>query len=173
MDFDAAFAQHHAPLFRYLHRLLGDADAAADLTQEAFVRLLENPLPDDEVRPWLFTVATNLARDLARARSRRRRLLQEEGESEGVVPHRPPGPDEETARRRRIEQVRAALDRLSERDREILLMREEGFRYAEIADVIGVASTSVGTLLARALRRFQAAYEETAGAAGRTTDEEG
>ncbi len=171
MDFDAAFAEHHAPLFRYLHRLLGDEDAAADLTQEAFVRLLEHPLPNDEVRPWLFTVATNLARDLGRMRSRRRRLLQEQGGSESLRPHRPPDPDEETVRRRRIAEARAALDRLSERDREILLMREEGFRYAEIAEVIGVASTSVGTLLARALRRFQAAYEEVAEAAGRTTDE--
>lgn len=175
MDFDAAFARHHAALFRYLHRLVGDADAAADLTQEAFVRLLENPLPDEEVRPWLFTVGTNLARDLARTRTRRRRLLEERGAESAVRPAHPEAPDEMVERNRRLRVARQALARMSDRDREILLMREEGFRYAEIAEVIGVAPTSVGTLLARALRRFAAAYEEVAGAArtgAATMDEE-
>lgn len=166
MDFEAAFAEHHAPLFRYLHRLLGDVEAAADLTQETFVRLLEHPLPDDEIRPWLFTVGTNLARDLARSRSRRRRLREERGEIDALRPNGPPAPDEALERRRRVQAVRLALDRISERDREILLMREEGFRYAEIAEVIGVSPTSIGTLLARALRRFAAALEETAGMTG-------
>jgi RNA polymerase sigma-70 factor (ECF subfamily) len=41
----------------------------------------------------------------------------------------------------------------------MLLMREEGFRYAEIAEAVGVAPGSVGTLLARALRRFSTALE--------------
>lgn len=176
MDFDAAFARHHAALFRYLHRLLGDADVAADLAQETFVRLLNHPLPDEEVRPWLFTVGTNLARDVARMRSRRRRLLEKRGEDDALRPARPVAPDERLERRRKIEAVHAALERIAERDREILLMREEGFRYAEIAEVIGVAPTSVGTLLARALQRFAAAYEEgeeaeTAGES--TTNEDG
>jgi RNA polymerase sigma-70 factor (ECF subfamily) len=56
--------------------------------------------------------------------------------------------------------LRAALAELAPRDREILLMREEGFRYAEIAEVVGVAPSSVGTLLARALRRFSTVYRE-------------
>ena len=47
---------------------------------------------------------------------------------------------------------------LSERDRQILLMREEGFRYEEIAKSIDVAPGSVGTLIARALKRFASAY---------------
>jgi DNA-directed RNA polymerase specialized sigma24 family protein len=41
----------------------------------------------------------------------------------------------------------------------LLLMREEGFKYEEIAGVIGVAPASVGTLIARALRRFAELYE--------------
>jgi DNA-directed RNA polymerase specialized sigma24 family protein len=40
----------------------------------------------------------------------------------------------------------------------MLLMREEGFRYKEIAAAVGVRSTSVGALVARALKRFSAAY---------------
>lgn len=153
MDVDALFHRLYPPLHRYLHRLTGDADVAEDVAQEAFVRLLQQSLPDDEARPWLFTVATNLVRDRARKRSRHRRL------SVSVPrPSPPTRPDDETERGERVKRVREVLAGLSERDRQLLLMREEGFKYDEIAEAIGVAPGSVGTLLARALRRFQKAY---------------
>ncbi len=58
-----------------------------------------------------------------------------------------------------IAAVRRALDALNQRDREMLLMKHEGFSYREIAAAVDVAATSVGTLLARAEARFAAAYE--------------
>ncbi|MGH7506045.1 MAG: sigma factor-like helix-turn-helix DNA-binding protein, partial [Longimicrobiales bacterium] len=67
-------------------------------------------------------------------------------------------PDEDVDRSERIAAVRAVLERLPERDRQLLLMREEGFKYEEIANVVGVAPASVGTLIARALRRFVEVY---------------
>lgn len=163
MDFEATFERHHPALFRYLHRLVGDPDVAEDIAQEAFLRLLDHPLPEDEARPWLFTVATNLVRDRARMRKRRRRLLEEEKGT--VEPSAPDPPDTRVERVERIQTVRRALERVGERDRELLLMRQEGFRYKEIAEAVGVAPTSVGTLLARALRRFEAAFREVSGEA--------
>lgn len=154
MDVDALFERLYPSLFRYLHRLTGDADVAEDIAQEAFVRLLRQPLPEEEVRPWLFTVAVNLVRDGARKNERRHRLL-------GIAPEmgsRPPPPDERVERSEQIEAVRSVLERMPERDRQLLLMREEGFRYEEIAAAVGVAPASVGTLIARALRRFAALY---------------
>ena len=156
MDFEAIFAKLYPSLFRYLNRLTGDPDVSADIAQEAFVRLLERPLPEADARRWLFTVATNLVRDWARAGERRRRLLRDS--YRGPAP--PTRPDEDAERSETIAAVRATLAQLAPRDREILLMREEGFRYAEIAEVVGVAPGSVGTLLARALRRFAAVYGE-------------
>ncbi len=166
MDFEAIFAKLYPSLFRYLNRLTGDPDVAADIAQEAFVRLLQRPLPEADARRWLFTVGTNLVRDWARAGERQRRLLKDS--YRGPTP--PVMPDESAERSQRIAAVRAALAQIAPRDREILLMREEGFRYAEIADVVGVAPGSVGTLLARALRRFAIAYGEQAvgGASGET-----
>lgn len=155
MDYEAAFHDHHGALFRYVNRLVGDADLAADVVQESFVRLLSHPLPDDEVRGWLFTVATNLVRDDARMRVRRQRLLAEHYPR----PEGGEGPEERVIRRERVAVVREALNELAPRDREMLLMRQEGFRYSEIAEVIGVAPGSVGTLLARALRRFEKALD--------------
>ena len=159
MDFDAAFDSNYEALFRYVQRLVGDSDLASDVVQESFVRLLDNPLPDDEVRRWLFTVATNLVRDDARMRSRRQRLLVERYDSSDLAGEPGEVPDMAAARSEKIAAARAALEQLSDRDRQMLLMREEGFRYAEIADVIGVAPGSVGTLLARALRRFADALD--------------
>lgn len=159
MDFEAAFNSHYESLFRYVQRLVGDPDLASDVVQESFVRLLDNPLPDDEVRRWLFTVATNLVRDDARMKTRRQRLLVERYESSDLAGDPVEVPDRAAARSERIAAARAALEQLAERDRRMLLMREEGFRYAEIAEVIGVAPGSVGTLLARALRRFEEALD--------------
>lgn len=155
MDFDSVFATLYPSLFRYLHRLTGDEDVAEDIAQEAFVRLLKQSLPETEVRPWLFTVAMNLVRDQARKSERRRRLLT----AAPPLVTRPDLPDEDMERTQRIGVVRDVLGQLPERDRQLLLMREEGFKYDEIATVIGVAPASVGTLIARALRKFVSAYE--------------
>ncbi|MGH7446662.1 MAG: sigma-70 family RNA polymerase sigma factor [Longimicrobiales bacterium] len=155
MDFDAVFAKLYPSLFRYLQRLTGDEDVAEDIAQESFVRLLRQSLPEDEIRPWLFTVAMNLVRDRARKSERRQRLLI----SAPNLVTRAPLPDEDAERTERIASVREVLARLPERDRQLLLMREEGFKYDEIAVVVGVAPASVGTLIARALKKFVAEFE--------------
>jgi RNA polymerase sigma-70 factor (ECF subfamily) len=154
VDFQSAYRDLYPSLFRYVHRFTGDADVAEDIVQEAFLRLLDQDLPHEEVRPWIFVVATNLARDRARKRERRRRLLAARRPSPAVLT----SPHDEMERAERIAAVRAALGELSDRDRQMLLMREEGFRYAEIAEMLGVRPTSVGALVARALKRFIAAY---------------
>jgi RNA polymerase sigma-70 factor (ECF subfamily) len=155
VDFDSLFRRLYPPLFRYLQRLTGDPDQADDLAQEAFTRLLRQPLPEREAKPWLFTVATNLVRDDARKKSRRERLLTVHGP---VLPSPEAAADEVLERNERIEEVRRALAGLRPRDRQLLLMREEGFTYEEMAQAVGVAPSSVGTLLARALKRFMEVY---------------
>jgi RNA polymerase sigma-70 factor, ECF subfamily len=155
VDFDTQFQKLYPSLFRYLHRLTGDADVAEDIAQEAFVRLLRQSLPEGEIRPWLFTVAMNLVRDHARKTERRQRLLT----SAPTLVTPSALPDENVERTERVARVRQALERLPMRDRQLLLMREEGFRYEEIAAVIGVAPASVGTLIARALKRFADVYQ--------------
>ena len=159
-SFNRLYGELQPPLLRYLSRLTNDADVAEDVAQEAFMRLLQRPdLSDQAARLWLFTVATNLVRDRGRASSRHQRIL---AGGPVPVPTAEPLPDEAAERAEKVARVRAALDRLSARDRQILLMREEGFRYEEIARTIDVAASSVGTLIARALRRFSSAYRNEA-----------
>lgn len=140
-------------LVRYLARYTGDPDLAEDLTQEAFVRLDERPpAKDTSLRGWLFTVATNLARDHGRV-ERGRRLLLATARHRVPVAWQPPDPATLAERADLRVRVRAALATLSEKERTALLLREEGFSHREIAEAVDTTTKSVGTLLARALAK--------------------
>src|SRR4051812_11439991 len=156
-DVDRLFREYHDPLVRYLTRRLGDRDWAEEIAQETFVRALRQPELTNE-RAWLFTVATNMVRDEARKDARRRRhleLLREEAKASSVV--EPEITQLERAQERAL--ARRAIDALTERDREALLMREEGLDYHEIAAALELSLASVGTTLARARRRLMDAYD--------------
>ncbi len=137
--------------------MTGDRDTAEDTAQEALVRLYQNEVtgPEPAIRAWLFKTATHLIRDRYRVDENRRRLLAENP----VTPSRLDTPDEAFQRQERTELARSALDTLADRDREMLLLRYEGFSYKEIAEAVEVAATSVGTLLARAEKRFVEAMD--------------
>lgn len=155
-DWAAVYRRTYQELFRFLCRTVWDEDRARDLAQEAFARALgrdpENP------RAWVFRVAKNLARDEARLVVRRKRHLKLlKGEAE--VGEGGSRPDEEYERRQKAEALREALDALSERDREVILLWDAGLSYAEIAAQTGLAKGAVGTTLARAKKRLVAAHE--------------
>jgi RNA polymerase sigma factor (sigma-70 family) len=162
-DAERLFVDHHAAIHRYLVRLTGDADAAADAAQEAFVRLIERPPAGPASRAWLYAVATNAVFGGARTRGRRERLLAA-APIDAPVPDESPRPDSYAEGNERRTHVGAALASLVERDRTALLMREEGFSHREIADALGTTTGSVGTVIARALHRFAAALPFSADA---------
>jgi RNA polymerase sigma-70 factor, ECF subfamily len=78
--FSAVVSAHHDEIFRYLRRAIGPAGDAEDLSQETFLRAYRAyaTLPKDaNVRAWLFSIATNLAKNYFRAETRRRRAYGE------------------------------------------------------------------------------------------------
>lgn len=152
------FVTYHATLVRYLTRRLGDRDWAEEVAQETFVRALRQETIVNE-RAWVFAVAHNLVRDGARKDARNRRHLELlVAESREAVE---PEEEVEQTQERAAEMTRArrALGELSERDRQALLLKEEGLDYGEIADVLKIEKSSVGTTLSRARRRLVEAYE--------------
>jgi RNA polymerase sigma-70 factor (ECF subfamily) len=137
-------------LVRFLYKRVWDVDQAEDLAQEAFVRLLDACPPKPEA--WLFTVAGNLAKNALRGdqrRSHRLTLLAGASADDAVV-----GPDRVMVRDETALAVRRVLDALSERDRTLLLLHEDGVPYKELARIVGVNATSIAPLLARARQRF-------------------
>jgi RNA polymerase sigma-70 factor (ECF subfamily) len=153
------FAEYHESLVRMLYRRTGDRDRAEEIAQETFARAVA--APPRNPRPWLFAVALNLVREEGRRAVRRdRRLVLYKAEQ----PDSFEGPDETMDRGERIARVRSALDTLTERDREALLLKAEGFNYEDIAATLGLARGAVGTTLARARRRLVEAYRAGEGA---------
>jgi len=156
-DWSAVYADTYEDLHRFLSGKVWDPDRAHDLVQETFVRALGHDPTDP--RAWLFTVAANLARDEARSAVRRARhlhLLRNEVRSaEAVHPEAPARMERERIRR----DVGLALDRLSGRDREVLLLWNAGNSYEEIAGLTGLSVGAIGTTLARARKRLVREYE--------------
>jgi RNA polymerase sigma factor (sigma-70 family) len=158
-DWGTLYRSIFPDLVRFLHRKVWDEERARDLAQEAFIRALrEEP---DKPRPFLFAVAANLARDEARTVIRRRKHL---ALIQGGMSEESPAPDPEgeMVRAESCRRVREALEALSERDREVLLLWDGGMSYGEIAAETGLAPGAVGTTLARARKRLVETYEQGA-----------
>lgn len=155
VDWAVVYRETYADLVRFLHRKVWDTDQAHDLAQETFVRALDHD--PENPKAFVFTIAANLARDEARAAVRRKQHLTliktEAAEAAG-------GADgaEEAEDLERHALVRQALDQLTERDREALLLWDAGFNYAEIAQQTGLKVGAVGTTLARARKKLVEAY---------------
>jgi RNA polymerase sigma-70 factor (ECF subfamily) len=153
-DLADVYRNTYPALVRFLYRKVWDGERAEDLAQEAFARALVHK--PDNARAWLFVVAANMARDEARQAARERRhltLLKSEPDAA------PGSPEEEIDTDTQRTAVRTALDQLTPRDREALLLWDAGMSYDEIAAQTGLARGAIGTTLARARRRLVEAYD--------------
>ena len=151
-DVDRFYADHREGVFRYLRRIVGEAEAARDLTQEVFLRVSRAGLPESTDvgrRAWVFRIARNLA--LNHVRDGRRRPAAE------GVPDRPtPGTQELGAA------LRSAIDALPALERDLFLLREVvGLRYDEMAAACDVSVETVRSRLHQARTALRAALGVT------------
>ena len=167
--------RHSYRLFHYLIRQLQNEDDAADIAQEAFVRVYQHRAkfdPRQKFSTWLYTIATNLARDRIKWRSRHPEvsLHQSSGDPERVVgdllPDATPLPDDTLAASERAEAVRRAIAGLPADLRTALILSEyELLSNAEIAHVMQSSVKAVESRIYRAKRRLreslQAEFERT------------
>lgn len=147
-------------VFHYLIRQLQSEADAADLAQETFVRVYQYRGkfdPSAKFSTWLYTIATNLARDRFRWRSRQPQVaLGAENESTrgtlgDTLTDENPGPDEQMQHAERIEVVCRAVARLPKDLRTAIILSEyERHSYAEIAAISGRSARAVEGRIARA-----------------------
>ncbi|MEP7344622.1 MAG: sigma-70 family RNA polymerase sigma factor [Gemmatimonadaceae bacterium] len=156
--FSALFRKHVERLTRIIDRLSGEPDLAADVVQDAFVRLYKRGSMPDDPEAWLISVALNLLRSTRSTGSRRERLLTASRGAE-VLADPAPLADERVAADESRQRVREAVDRMPERARQLLLLRAEGYSYRDLAIALGLNERSVGTLLARAKESFRDCYD--------------
>ncbi|HEX6817454.1 MAG TPA: sigma-70 family RNA polymerase sigma factor [Ktedonobacterales bacterium] len=164
-EFAVLVDQHQRQLHVYLAGLLGGPDAAFDLVQESFYdawRAAQKGLPpfcfgasENDVRRWLFRVASNNALSVLR----HTRLIR--FESLDCVADAPAAVEPFDELLVESDAVRAALAQLAPRDVACLLLRVvHGFSSAETGKILNTSSDNVNTWLARAKRRLRAAYIE-------------
>jgi RNA polymerase sigma-70 factor (ECF subfamily) len=149
----AAYEEHRAALFGFLVSSTRDGELAAELLQEAFIRLLRvsraGAVPLD-IRAWLFRVSGNLAVSAARRRLTFRRIapwLTQPGSE--------PSPENDYLNRERTNHVKGQLDRMRPGDRVALLMAANGCTTSEIAHALGRSDVAARTLLCRARMRLR------------------
>lgn len=160
-SFEELFVRHYDRVYGLLFRLVGTRHEAEDLAQEVFLRLYNRPLARaDNVSGWLYRVAMNVGYNALRAESRLRRREQASVDPSDEADA--PSAEASASTRETQREVRAALAKLPPRSAQLLLMRQMGFSYRELADAVGVAPGSVGTLLNRAGKAFRKAYREVA-----------
>ncbi|MEW6734170.1 MAG: sigma-70 family RNA polymerase sigma factor [Acidobacteriota bacterium] len=154
--FDEAFAAYHGIVYRYAYALMRDRGLAEDIVQEVFIRLhqnLEAAQREGMLRAWLLSVAANAARNLLRTRSRAMVRDEEFVESTKQTTEITL-PDEVLLRQTEIAEARQTLNKIKEPMRSCLLLKHEGLSYREIAEVLGIKESNVGSLIARGRREF-------------------
>ncbi|HZS87600.1 MAG TPA: RNA polymerase sigma factor [Chloroflexota bacterium] len=159
--FAALFERYNTRICRYLARLVGDEDLGCDLAQDTFLaawRGLSGIQDGARFGPWLYRIATNLAR----SHLRRARLIRwlPWGDAGGHAEAGDPGmagPEEHIGE---AEYVALALASMSPQCRTCLLLQiEGGFSQREVAQLLGISEKSVSAYISRGRQQFRQAYQ--------------
>ena len=152
--FAALLERHYGRIFRHGARVLGDAEAAADLAQDVCMALpakLASYRGESKFTTWLYRVVVNAARDVLRRRATRQR--SERGYAEVDALERA----QRIVRGCESSWLQAALGQLSEELRAtVTLVVEEGLRHAEAGEVLGVSEATVSWRMHEVRRRLRA-----------------
>ena len=156
----ALVTRHHAPLLGYLYRLVGgDRPLAEDLVQETLLHVLRQRTyrSNRPFKPWLYTIATNLARDYFKSAAVRQRWPGgDEEEALLQLDDSAAGPEERALAAEQGSEVRAALAQLSEEYRVVLLLRfYQEFSLQEIAETLQIPLGTVKSRLSVGVHRLR------------------
>jgi RNA polymerase sigma-70 factor (ECF subfamily) len=142
------------PLLRYLICLGITRDEAQDVVQGAFVSLqrhLSSGGDQENIRGWLFRVAHNQARNRQTSYDRR---FGEALDGKKDLQANDATPEEVVLEKEKFRRLAAGIQALTNSERECLLLRAGGLRYREIGEVLGIATSTVGDTVERAMTKL-------------------
>jgi RNA polymerase sigma-70 factor (ECF subfamily) len=159
-EFEQLYRSSRDDVYSYVAGLLRDRAAAEDVTAAAFERAYRKRARFEPRRgthrAWLFGIARNAALDELRHRKRVAELATEPADDAAA-------PDEHAEVGLRRAALRAAMERLTPRERELVALKFfAGLSNAEIADVLGVSESNAGTRLHRTVEKLRRACDEAA-----------
>lgn len=164
LTLEAVAARYYERLVRFFNRRIGSHDEAADLAQDAFLKL--SAIEMDRVRepgPFLFATARNLLKDRARAKSTRDATLSVAMDMT-VLACPKPQPEQTLDGKEQLAVLDAALRDLSPKCRAVLVLyRFDELSHGAIADQLGISVSMVEKYLKRALNHCRRALEEANG----------
>jgi len=166
--FEALLSSHAGAILGTVRRLLGDAEEARDVTQDALVKAhvrLGSFRGESSLRTWVTRIAVNEALRRLRRRGLGRRVLALVGRQPTAAPGyglgEAPSPEVALSAREDAARLARALERLPAMQRAALVLRHlEGRSIEEAAELMGVGPGTVKTHLVRALRRLRAELGE-------------
>jgi RNA polymerase sigma-70 factor, ECF subfamily len=159
LPFEQIIQRHEREIMRYLLRVSGNRDDAADLSQETWLRAYRaypQLQPESEVRPWLYAIAVNLCRNRARDGARRARVIV--GDNEGSAFGRHDRSLDENEGYATVH-VREMIADLPTKQRAALHLRYfAGLDYAEIAGAMGCSEESARANVSQAMKKLKAMW---------------
>ncbi len=158
------FESLREPVYHYLMAVFGNAAEAEDITQETFLQLyrsLDGGVVIENARPWIFRVAHNLAINVRKHNQFFNPLDDRTWDDIALsLPDNALNPEQSLLQQEKYTRLHAAIGRLTLPERQCLHLRAEGFRYREIAEILGVATPTVGEYLRRGIKKLMVQNDE-------------
>ncbi len=160
--YDLLVKRYKDPLMNYIYRFVGDRTDAEDILQETFLRLYKNKHYYREIArfsTWIYTIAGNLAKTELRKRRRRsffsiNNYMSTDKDFE--LPDKNITPDRYTDSGITDDEIHKAINKLSPKFRQVILLRDiQGFSYEEIAHIVNIPLGTVKSRVNRARLRLQ------------------
>lgn len=165
-SFEELVRRYQRPIVAYLYRLVGDYEAALDLTQEVFIKVyksLDRYSSDYRFSTWIYKIAHNTAIDHLRRGPTREQKLEcdfEDTTSDASVVSAAPSPEEESERAEQRAELEQLVSRLPRAYRELIALRHgHDMDYDEIAELTGLP---LGTVKNRIFRAREALRQQLA-----------